>query len=186
MYGGSALTLYDSLKESGVDMDSKEVCSAEKVKNGKELAQKYYDKYFETYKGVAKYIRSQKKVARQYAYVETLVGRRRDIPEMRSSNIRDVSYGERLSVNSVIQGSGADLMINSQLRIAANDRLKELQCKMLVQIHDELLFSCPEENCEEAIDIISDIMKHPLGHDVELNIPLNVGAGHSPSYQGGH
>ena len=57
---------------------------------------------------------------------------------------------------------------------------------MLVQIHDELLFTCPEENCEEAIKIIRDCMIYPFGEDVHLNVALEVGAGHSKSYQGGH
>ena len=57
---------------------------------------------------------------------------------------------------------------------------------MLVQVHDELLFQCPEENCEEAIAIIRDCMIYPFGEKVHLNVPLEVGAGHALSYQGGH
>ena len=71
-------------------------------------------------------------------------------------------------------------------KFIASDKLKELGCEMLVQIHDELLFSCPEENCEEAMKIIRDCMIYPFGEDVKLNVDLEVGAGHSRSYQGGH
>ena len=71
-------------------------------------------------------------------------------------------------------------------KFIASERLKELDCEMLVQIHDELLFQCPEENCEEAMQIIRDCMIYPFGEKVSLNLPLEVGMGHSLSYQGGH
>lgn len=82
--------------------------------------------------------------------------------------------------------SGADIMINAQINIARSERLKELGCKMLVQIHDELLFSCPKENCDEAIKEIRECMIYPFGRDKLLNLALDIGASHGASYACGH
>ena len=205
-YGGSAMTLYETLTAQGEDLDSK--AKEYKCKNGKEVAQKYMDMYFTGFSGIANFMKSQKKFAHRHEYINTLVGRKRRLPEINSDNFGVSAYNERLSINACIQGSGADIMINAQNRIegtnpcevtkhflkeegltkkfVASDRLKELGCEMLVQIHDELLFSCPEENCEEAMKIIRDCMIYPFGEDVHLNVDLEVGAGHSKSYQGGH
>lgn len=205
-YGGSAMTLYETLTAQGEDLDGK--AKEYKCRNGKEVAQKYMDMYFDGFKGIATFMRNQKKFAHRHEYVNTLVGRKRRLPEINSSNFGVSAYNERLSINACIQGSGADIMINAQNRIegtnpcevtkhflkdegldtkfVASERLKELGCEMLVQIHDELLFSCPEENCEEAIKLIRDCMIYPFGEDVHLNVELEVGAGFSKSYQGGH
>lgn len=165
------------------------------------------DLYFEGFKGIAKFMKSQKKLAHRQGYIRTLVGRKRRLPEIYSENFGQVSYAERLSINACIQGSGADIMINAQNRIEgtnphtmtkyyceehnckpfiAHERLKELDCQMLVQIHDELLLECPEENCDEAINIIRDCMIYPFGENVHLNLPLDIGGGHGLSYQCGH
>ena len=217
-YGGSAMTLYETLNGDGsLDRIAKEEGKVQgsdfyKCKNGKEVAQRLMDLYFEGFKGIARFMKSQKKLAHRQGYINTLVGRKRRLPGVYSNNFKDVSYCERLSINACIQGSGADIMINAQNRIEgtspcymtkyfmeehsetfgytenfiASDRLKELDCEMLVQVHDELLFQCPEENCEEAIAIIRDCMIYPFGEKVHLNVPLEVGAGHALSYQGGH
>lgn len=210
-YGGSAMTLYETLTAEGEDLDAK--AKEYKCRNGKEVAQKYMDMYFNGFKGIADFMKSQKKFAHRNEYINTLVGRKRRLPDINSNNFGISAYNERLSINACIQGSGADIMINAQNRIEgtnpckitkhyvkelfgetknpdhyfiASERLKELKCEMLVQIHDELLFSCPEDNCEEAIAIIRDCMIYPFGEDVHLNVDLEVGAGHSKSYAGGH
>lgn len=213
-YGGSAMTLCDSLNGDGeLDRIAKTEGQNKnsdfyKCKNGKEVAQRLMDLYFDGFPGIAKFMKSQKKLAHRQGYINTLVGRKRRLPDIHSSNYGTVSYCERLSINACIQGSGADIMVNAQNRIEgtnpckvtkfyleeqgveekfiASERLKELDCEMLVQIHDELLFQCPEENCEEAMQIIRDCMIYPFGEKVSLNLPLEVGMGHSLSYQGGH
>ncbi|MFI3211504.1 MAG: DNA polymerase [Peptostreptococcaceae bacterium] len=205
-YGGGANTLYETLNSQGEDLDSK--AKELKCKNGKEVAQKYMDMYFEGFKGIADFMKSQKKFAHRNEYVNTLVGRKRRLININSSNFGESAYNERLSINSCIQGSGADIMINAQNRIEgtnpcyvtkhyleennisvpfiASNRLQELDCEMLVQIHDELLFTCPKNNCEEAIGIIRDCMIYPFGENVKLNVDLEIGSGYSKSYQGGH
>ena len=212
-YGGGASTLYESLNGDG-ELDTIAKVEGHDKKSdfygchkGIEVAQRLMDLYFEGFKGIAKFMKSQKKLAHRQGFIRTLVGRKRRLPEIYSENFGQVSYAERLSINACIQGSGADIMINAQNRVEgtnphtmtkyycqenscepfiAHERLRELDCDMLVQIHDELLLECPEENCEEAIKIIRDCMIYPFGEDKLLNLPLEIGAGFSKSYQGGH
>lgn len=212
-YGGGASTLYESLNGDGeLDKIAREEGHDKKsdfygCHKGIDVAQRLMDLYFEGFKGIAKFMKSQKKLAHRQGFIRTLVGRKRRLPEIYSENFGQVSYAERLSINACIQGSGADIMINAQNRIEgtkphkmtkyyceehgcepfiAHEKLRELDCQMLVQIHDELLLECPEENCEKAIEIIRDCMIYPFGENVHLNLPLDIGGGHGLSYQCGH
>ena len=173
MYGGGATLLYENLKSdhySPLDLGSKEYLEQYHCRNGKEVAQAFIDKYFESYSGVAKFIQSQKKFAHRNKYVYTILGRKRRLPDINSSDMAVSSYCERLSVNSAIQGTAGDICINAQIRVAKEQRLKELGCKMLIQVHDELVFECPEENVEEAIQILKYLMEHPFGEDPKKQV----------------
>lgn len=212
-YGGSAFTLAESLNANGELDDIAKTEGSDKnsdfygCNNAKEVAQRLMDLYFTGFKGIADFMKSQKKFAHRNGCVYTVIGRKRRLPMINSSNYGDVGYAERLSINSCIQGSGADIMMNAQNKIEgtspylvsddytkeenttkfeAAQRLKELGCEMLVQIHDELLFECPEENCQEAMKIIRDCMINPFGEDVKLNLPLEVGMASGLSYACGH
>lgn len=168
MYGGGASTLYESLKSdhySPLDLGDKEYLEQYHCRNGVQVAQAFIDKYFESYSGVAKFIQSQKKFAHRNKYVFTILGRKRRLPDINSSDMKVSSYCERLSVNSAIQGTAGDITINAQIRVSSEERLKEIGCNMLIQVHDELCFECPEEYCEEAIQIIKHLMEHPFGED---------------------
>lgn len=187
MYGGGASTLYDGLKNdhySPLDLGAKEYLEKYKCKNGVQVAQVFIDKYFESYSGVAKFIQGQKKFAHRNGYVLTVLGRKRRLPDINSSDFKQASYCERLSVNSAIQGTAGDITINAQIRVANEERLKELGCKMLIQIHDELVFECPEENLEEAIEIIKYLMEHPFGDNPKRQIKyLRADSGFGDTYQ---
>lgn len=187
MYGGGASTLYDGLKNdhySPLDLGAKEYLEKYKCKNGVQVAQVFIDKYFESYSGVAKFIQGQKKFAHRNGYVLTVLGRKRRLPDINSSDFKQASYCERLSVNSAIQGTAGDITINAQIRVANEERLKELGCKMLIQIHDELVFECPEENLEEAIEIIKYLMEHPFGDNPKRQIKyLRADSGTGNNYQ---
>ena len=168
MYGGGAKLLYENLKNdhySPLDLGAKEYLEQYHCRNGVDVAQAFIDRYFESYSGVAKFIQSQKKYAHRNEYVYTILGRKRRLPDINSSDMKKSSYCERLAVNSSIQGTAGDITINAQIRVANEERLEELGCKMLIQVHDELVFECPEENCEEAITIIKHLMEHPFGDD---------------------
>lgn len=168
MYGGGATLLYENLRSdhySPLDLGDKEYLEAYHCRNGVQVAQAFIDKYFESYSGVAKFIQSQKKFGHRNKFVYTILGRKRRLPDINSSDGKISSYCERLAVNSAIQGTAGDITINAQIRVQQEERLKQLGAKMLIQVHDELVFECPEENCEEAITIIKHLMEHPFGED---------------------
>lgn len=173
MYGGGAFTLYNTLTEQDALDENGEPVSKEK-------AQEYYDKYFEAYSGVAEFIKNQKKFAHRNEVVYTLIGRKRRLPDINSRDPKMVGYQERLSVNSAIQGSGGDIMMMCQPKIDNDERLKEMNCRMTLQVHDELVFVCPRQHIEEASAIIKEYMEHPLPKP--LNIPLRVDFDYGNSY----
>ena len=186
MYGGGAQRLYDQLKgdhNSAVDLGSKEYLELYKCKNGLEVAQVYIDKYFDTYSGVAKFIRDQKRFAHKYGYVQTLLQRKRRLPDINSGDMKLRSYCERLAVNSTVQGSAADITSSAQNRVDADPWFVEHRCLMILQVHDELVFECPEEYVEEAIPRIQRYMSHPFGDNVELNLEFKADADSGDSYQ---
>lgn len=189
-YGGGASALYELLGAYDVNLGDEQYLKAEGCKNGVEVAQKYIDRYFESYVGVAEFIKDQKKFAHRNGYVQTLIGRHRRLPHLLIRNpsgkdFKQISYEERLSVNSAIQGSAGDITINAQNRVEFEQKLKDLHCYMLIQVHDELVFECPQENCEEAIPIITQFMSHPFGDkkSQELLLPLDCEWDVGDSYQ---
>lgn len=186
MYGGGAKTLYENLKSdpySPIDLGSKEYLEQYGVKNGVEVAQIYIDKYFDTYSGVANFIRNQKKFAHRNSYVFTLLKRLRRLPDINSHDFAKSAYCERLSVNSCIQGSAADITICAQNRVGADPNYESNNIQMISQVHDELIFECPEELVEYCIDKTKHYMSYPFGDDVLLNLPLVADADFGDSYQ---
>lgn len=173
MYGGGAGKLYESLKSdhfSPLDLGAKEYLEQYHCKSGKDVAQAFIDKYFESYSGVAHFIQSQKRYAHRHGCVYTILGRKRRLPDINSPDGALSSYSERLAVNASIQGTAGDITINAQIRVAKDQRLKELGAHMIIQVHDELVFECPEENVEEAITIIKHYMEHPFGDDPKKQV----------------
>jgi DNA polymerase-1 len=173
MYGGSGVTLYNTLRDEEATDENGDPITKEK-------AQEYYDLYFEKYAGVAGFIKNQKKFAHKNECVYSLIGRKRRLPDINSSNFRMAGYQERLSVNSCIQGSGGDIMMMCQPKIDNDARLQEMNCRMILQVHDELVFVCPREHVEEAIKIIKNYMEHPLPKP--LNVPLRADADWGQTY----
>ena len=186
MYGGGAFTLYNSLKSdhyNPIDLGDKSYLDTYKVKTGEEVAQIYIDKYFTSYAGVSKFIKDQKRYAHHHGFVYTLLKRKRRLPDINSQDFKMVAYCERLSVNSAVQGSAADITMSAQNRINAEPWFDEHRVKMLIQVHDELVFECPEEYVEECITRVKALMEHPFGDKVELNLPLRADADSGDSYQ---
>lgn len=188
MYGGSAFTLYESLRDdmyNPIDLGDKSYLKTYDVKRGIDVAQIYIDKYFSTYSGVAKFIKNQKRFAHRNLYVQTLLQRKRRLPEINSYDYKTVGYNERLSVNSTVQGSAADTTISAQNRIDVEyeDWFEEHRADMLLQVHDEIVLECPEEYVDELIAICKKCMEHPFGDKVELNVTLVADADYGDSYQ---
>jgi len=140
------------------------------------------DRYFEQYAGVARWIDETVDEASRTGFVTTILGRRRYIPELSSNNMTDRAYGERIAANSPIQGSAADLCKLAMLKIAEQIRSKGMQTRMLVQIHDELLFEAPPDELDAAESLVREAMEHPY----PLEVPLVVGMGHGASWAEAH
>jgi len=138
-------------------------------------ADEFIANYFERFSGVRHYLDSMKETAAEKGYVETLLGRRRYIPEMRSRNPGVRGFGERLATNSPIQGTAADLLKIAMIRL--HDRLAagDTGARMLLQVHDELLLEVPEDAVEETREIVREEMEGAIQLDVPLKVDQGIG-----------
>ena len=188
IYGGSASALYDSLKydrSAPIDLGDKEHLAKYKkfgVKNGVDVAQVYIDKYFDSYKGVAQMIRENKKFARKHGFVYTIIKRKRRLEGINSSDNKIRSYCERLATNARVQGTASDIVSSAQVRLENDPWFEEHRCYMLVQVHDEVVYECPEEYVEEAEERIKAIMAKPFGENVSLKVELKADSDSGDSY----
>ena len=139
-------------------------------------AAEYIDRYFETYPGVKKYLDGEVAFAKEHGYVTTMFGRRRPVPELSSSNFMQRSFGERVAMNSPIQGAAADIMKIAMIRV--NRRLKEenLESRIVIQVHDELLVEAKNEEVEQVKAILKEEMEHAASLKVPLIADMSVGA----------
>lgn len=130
----------------------------------------FIQNYFEKYAGIKQYIDETKEQVRNHGYVETLLGRRRHIPEVSSSNFQVRQAGERMAVNMPVQGTAADIIKIAMVRLDETMRRLKLRSRMLLQVHDELIFEVPQEELEEMQGLVLDIMPKAM----ELAVPLKV------------
>jgi DNA polymerase-1 len=138
-----------------------------------EDARSFIARYFERFAGVRAFLDRSIALAREQGYVETIFKRRRYIPEIRDRNFNMRAYGERNAQNSPLQGSAADLIKVAMTRIHRAIRDEGLRSRMLLQVHDELVFEVPPEELERMRDLVRDLMEHV----VELRVPLVVDLG---------
>jgi DNA polymerase-1 len=136
-------------------------------------AKEFITRYFERFQGVRNYLDSMVAFAREHGYVQTIFGRRRYIPELRERNFNIRAFGERVAANSPIQGSAADLIKIAMIRIDNELRTRQLQSKMILQVHDELVF----EVIPSELDQVQELVKHEMEHAAELSVPLVVDLG---------
>ena len=136
-------------------------------------ARAFIDTYFERFQGIRNYLDAMVDFARSNGYVETFLGRRRYIPELRDRNFNIRAFGERAAANSPIQGSAADLIKVAMIRIDRAIRTRALRSRMLLQVHDELVFEVPSSELET----IKQMVKHEMEHAAELSVPLVVDLG---------
>jgi DNA polymerase-1 len=136
-------------------------------------AKEFIARYFKRFQGVRNYLDSMVAFAREHGYVQTIFGRRRYIPELRERNFNIRAFGERTAANSPIQGSAADLIKIAMIRIDDVLRTRQLQSKMLLQVHDELVF----EVIPSELDQVQDLVKYEMEHAAELSVPLVVDLG---------
>ena len=140
----------------------------------KEAAQ-YIENYFETYPKIKGFLDGLVKQGKEQGYVTTLFGRRRPVPELKSSNFMQRSFGERVAMNAPIQGTAADIIKIAMIRV--NEALKErkLRTRLFLQVHDELLLEVYEEELEEVSRILEKEMKQAADLAVSLEIDMHTG-----------
>ncbi|MEJ2539049.1 MAG: DNA polymerase I [Gemmatimonadota bacterium] len=139
----------------------------------REEAQTFIDEYFERFAGVRSFLDEQVERAREEGYVETLMGRRRYVPELKSRNWNIRQFGERVAQNTPIQGTAADLIKQAMLDVDGGLRDGDFEARMLLQVHDELLFEVPEPELDSVRTLVVQRMEEAM----TLNVPLKVDAG---------
>ena len=139
-------------------------------------AKAYMDSYFAKYHGVRTYMTRVVEQAKADGYVTTLFGRRRDLPELKSSNFNLRSFGERVALNMPIQGTAADIIKAAMVRVDARMRAEKLQARLLLQVHDELIVECPAEEAETVKAILTEEMEHVVDYRVPLLVDAKIGA----------
>ena len=121
------------------------------------------------------YLEATKQFAREKGYVQTLLGRRRSIPEINSANRQVREAAERMAINMPVQGTSADIIKVAMVKLYSEMQQRQLKSKILLQVHDELLFEVPQEEFEEMSQLVSEIMSTSLKLSVPLKIDIKSG-----------
>ncbi len=138
-------------------------------------AKAYIDQYFATYPGIKSFLDKLVSDAKEKGYVETLYGRKRPVPELKSSNFMQRSFGERIAMNSPIQGTAADIMKIAMIRVFEGLKAAGLKSRLILQVHDELVIETLESEVDGVRDILYRSMKEAAKLAVELEVDLHTG-----------
>lgn len=133
-------------------------------------AAEYIEKYFATYPKIKSYLDGEVEHAKEQGYSLTMFGRRRPVPELKSSNFMQRSFGERIAMNSPIQGTAADIIKIAMIRVNQRLRKEELRSRLVLQVHDELLI----ETAKEEVEQVSAILEQEMRQAADLLVPLEV------------
>ncbi|MCI9074194.1 MAG: DNA polymerase I [Dorea sp.] len=138
-------------------------------------AAEYIEQYFKTYPGIKEFLDGAVEAAREQGYARTIFGRRRPVPELKSSNFMQRSFGERVAMNAPIQGAAADIMKIAM--IGVNRRLKEqrMKSRLVLQVHDELLIEAYRPETEEVKKLLAEEMEQAASLKVPLEIDMHIG-----------
>jgi DNA polymerase-1 len=146
----------------------------------------YIKTYFERFPGIKDYMEATKESARKNGYVETLFGRRMYITDINSKNPQVRGFKERAAINAPIQGSAADIIRRAMIRMEEALAKEKLSAKMLLQVHDELIFEAPEGDVEKTIKVACKVMESSPAPAVQLNVPLQVDARAAENWDEAH
>ncbi len=138
-------------------------------------AKAFIDRYFASYSGISYYMLHIKETARQQGYVTTLLGRKREIPELRASNPALRGAGERMAINMPIQGTAADIMKIAMIRVDRRLRAEGFRSRLLLQVHDELLLEVPHDEVARLVPVLRETMEGALALDVPLTVDVKTG-----------
>ena len=154
------------------------------ISNGE--AKAYIDAYFEKYPGIADYMDEMKSYCRKHGEVRTLYGRRIHIPTIADKNPARRNFAERQAINAPIQGTAADVIKRAMIRVPNALQDAKLKAKMLLQVHDELLFEAPEGETGKLVETVRHVMEAAAGPALELAVPLVVDAGIADNWAQAH
>jgi DNA polymerase-1 len=146
---------------------------SEQLGIGKDEAANYINRYFERHPGVKKYIEEIIKKALKDGFVRTISGRKRPIPELRGKDARTRALGERLAMNSPVQGSAADII--KKAMISLSEKLRGFNTRLTIQVHDELVFESPEEEIEKVLPLIKEEMEGAASLGIPADVEIGVG-----------
>ena len=138
-------------------------------------AQEYIDKYFQSYPKVKEYLDQEVSSAKENGFVKTMFGRKRPIPELKSSNFMQRSFGERVAMNSPIQGTAADIIKLAMIGVSKELKQRNLKSRLILQIHDELLIETHPDEIEEVKEILRDKMENATKMSVVLSADVHEG-----------
>lgn len=138
----------------------------------------FIDNYLASFPGVKSYMESIVEEAKKNGFVTTILNRRRYLPEINSSNFNLRSFAERTAMNTPIQGSAADIIKKAMIDMDARLKAEGLQARLLLQVHDELIFECPKDEIEILERIVPDVMEHAF----KLTVPLKVDFSYGPTW----
>jgi DNA polymerase-1 len=136
----------------------------------REEAGKFIKAYFERYPQVTEYLENTKQQARTRGYVQTLLGRRRYIPEINASNRIIREAAERMAINMPVQGTSADIIKVAMVKLAKEMKQRKVKSRMILQVHDELIFEVPEEE----LTMMREFVRSTMADAVQLSIPVKV------------
>ena len=152
----------------GIVYGISEFSLAEDIGVSRKEAKAYIDSYLENYSGVRQYMHDIVEQAKRDGYVTTLPGRKRYLPELKSSNFNVRSFGQRVALNTPIQGTAADIIKLAMIRVEHALRDRGLQAKLILQVHDELIVECPAKEAETVMQLVTEQMQQVM----ELKVPL--------------
>ncbi len=146
----------------------------------------YIKTYFERFPGIKAYMDDTKAYCREHGYVETIFGRRAHYPDIKASNGAMRAFNERAAINAPIQGSAADIIRRAMIRMEPALEAEKLNAKMLLQVHDELIFEVPESEVEATLPVIERVMIDAPNPALELSVPLEVDARAADNWDDAH
>ena len=146
-------------------------------------AQDFIDRYFERFPGIKDYMDETIKFAKDHSYVQTLFGRKINTPEINAKG-PGAGFAKRAAINAPIQGTAADVIRRAMIRMPK--AIEDLPCRMLLQVHDELIFEVPEDSVDQTIKVVRDVMENASDPAVRFDVPLVVDAGQGSNWAEAH
>ena len=152
----------------------------------REEAAAYIDTYFKRFPGIRDYMERTKALVREQGFVTTLFGRKVNIPDIRATSAAHRQFAERAAINAPIQGAAADIIRRAMIRMPQALKAAGLSARMLLQVHDELVFEAPEAEAEATCAVVRRVMEHAAEPAVALSVPLDVEAKAAPNWDEAH